>query len=107
LTRHRKKKANLTISRLFNKWYYQGRTFDLAQFLHELQLRKDELRYMHHISQQEYSDTRSGAETYGFGNIEDDLAYISDRYNAAFRLRWLLDVIDRETQNLKDKHGNF
>jgi hypothetical protein len=42
-------------------------------------------------------DDRSGYETYGYDNketIRDRLFYISDRFNATFRLRWLRDGID-------------
>jgi len=39
-------------------------------------------------------DYRVGTETYSYLNketIEADLFYINDRWNCAFRLRWLLD----------------
>lgn len=40
------------------------------------------------------NDYRTGAETYGYENVESQLSYISDRWNCAFRLRWLLDGIN-------------
>ena len=43
-------------------------------------------------------DTRSGYETYGYDDLESiktDLDYISDRFNATFRLRWILDLLDQ------------
>lgn len=43
-------------------------------------------------------DLRSGEETYGYESresIRDNLFYISDRWIAQFRLRWVLDLIDR------------
>jgi len=39
-------------------------------------------------------DLRSGEETYGYNNIKDHLNYISDRFDAEFRLRWLLGLKD-------------
>lgn len=42
-------------------------------------------------------DFRSGYETYGYDsldNIESNLLYISDRFHAAFRLSWLVNVPD-------------
>lgn len=45
------------------------------------------------------ADERSGYETYGYGTLEDikgNLEYISDRYNCAFRLRWLIDLMELE-----------
>ncbi len=41
-------------------------------------------------------DHRPGEETYGYEDEEailDNLMYISDRWCAAFRLRWMLDLI--------------
>jgi hypothetical protein len=43
-------------------------------------------------------DLRSGQETYGYKSDESitcNLQYISDRWRAPFRLRWLLDLIDK------------
>ncbi len=43
-------------------------------------------------------DYRSGEDTYGYkdnDSIENRLMYISDRFNCAFRLRWLLDGIEK------------
>jgi len=47
-------------------------------------------------------DTRSGEETYGYKSDEDilcNLFYISDRWGCAFRVRWILDLIDRYDEN--------
>lgn len=41
-------------------------------------------------------DIRSGNEIYGYFNqvsIDNNLMYISDRWNCVFRLRWLLDGV--------------
>lgn len=41
-------------------------------------------------------DNRTGYETYGYDKqtIRGSLFYISDRFNATFRLRWLKDGIE-------------
>ena len=39
-------------------------------------------------------DYREGHETYGYQDIQHDLRYISDRWNCAFRLKWLIDGIE-------------
>jgi hypothetical protein len=44
-------------------------------------------------------DYRSGFETYGYSNNESilsNLEYISDRWQAAFRLRWLINLVDKD-----------
>lgn len=41
-------------------------------------------------------DNRSGKETYGYKNIQNDMDYISDRWNCSFRLKWLIDGIEGE-----------
>ena len=43
-------------------------------------------------------DWRTGDETYGYKSDEailGDLLYISDRWRAAFRIKWMIDLIDR------------
>jgi hypothetical protein len=42
-------------------------------------------------------DYRSGSDTYGYENLESiqgSLLYISDRWKACFRVRWLIDLIN-------------
>lgn len=44
-----------------------------------------------------HRDYRSGEETYGYASLEDievSLFYISDRWRAPFRMRWLIDMIN-------------
>jgi len=44
-------------------------------------------------------DYRSGKDTYGYENLESiqgSLFYISDRWKACFRVRWLIDLINPE-----------
>ncbi len=55
------------------------------------------LHIMYKKAMKDYPDNRVGSETYGYKDdesIKGDLSYISDRWNCAFRLRWLLDLID-------------
>lgn len=43
-----------------------------------------------------WGDRRSGEETYGYKdeeNIRGNLGYISDRWNCAFRIRWIIDGV--------------
>jgi len=39
-------------------------------------------------------DYRNGFETYKYESIFINLVYISDRYNCAFRLNWLIGLLD-------------
>jgi len=42
----------------------------------------------------EENDFRCGEDTYGYKSIEsikDNMIYISDRWKAAFRIKWLID----------------
>ena len=60
-----------------------------------------QLRHWHLIQEQDF---RSGHETYGYKSLEDietNLIYISDRFHAAFRLSWLVNVPE-EVDKLKD-----
>jgi hypothetical protein len=44
-------------------------------------------------------DYRTGDQTYGYADeyrIEYDMWYISDRWNCAFRLKWLMDGLSSE-----------
>lgn len=44
----------------------------------------------------EEDDYRPGAEVYGYEtkeSIHNNMMYISDRWNCAYRLRWLLDGV--------------
>lgn len=43
-------------------------------------------------------DWRGGEETYGYGDrekTEDTLNYISDRWRCAFRIRWIIDGLEK------------
>ena len=48
-------------------------------------------------------DERSPLDTYGYKSEEDissDLFYISDRFNAQFRLDWVLGLLDKNLNKL-------
>lgn len=52
----------------------------------------------------EFVDLRSGVETYGYKSEDDIVAnmeYISDRWQAAFRIKWLIDFIDLPQEELE------
>ena len=55
--------------------------------------------YYEYILLHREKDYRSGIETYGYENeysILFNLEYISDRWSVAFRLRWLINLVDRD-----------
>jgi hypothetical protein len=50
------------------------------------------------------ADWRTGAETYGYHTeeqIKGDMDYISDRWRASFRIKWLIDFIDLPQEELQ------
>jgi ribosomal protein L19E len=60
------------------------------------------LKSYHQITEKDY---RSGYETYGYETIEDiqlNLQYISDRFHAAFRLSWLVNVPEEVDKLIKN-----
>lgn len=61
----------------------------LKEVQHFLESQLAELR-----SQGFEPDFRRGTDTYGYGSIEGDLEYISDRWNCEFRIQWLLDGLN-------------
>ena len=46
------------------------------------------------------NDYRLGNDTYGYeeSNILGNLSYLSDRWNAAFRIAWLLGLVNEDYQ---------
>jgi hypothetical protein len=55
------------------------------------------------LEREEYCDTRSGYEYQGYRSqeqVKSDFYYISDRYNCAVRLRWLLDLIKADKKGI-------
>ncbi len=54
----------------------------------------DTLKKVYFRFMTEEGDFRSGYETYGYSNNQDNMEYISDRWHCAFRLKWLIDGIE-------------
>lgn len=53
--------------------------------------------YENEMLASEDCDYRSGQDTYGYesaDSIRGSLAYISDRWRACFRVRWLIELIN-------------
>lgn len=48
--------------------------------------------YFHFMTEE--GDFRSGYETYGYSNNQDNMEYISDRWKCAFRVKWIIDGIE-------------
>lgn len=60
---------------------------------------KRELETLYTKYSKQDNDYRSGRETYGYGSeelIQNTVHYISDRYETAFRIRWILDLLELE-----------
>jgi hypothetical protein len=56
-----------------------------------------ELKRIYPKYAKENGDYRTGHQTYGYDDLEKirwNLFYISDRWNCAFRIRWLIDGIE-------------
>lgn len=50
------------------------------------------------------ADLRTGAETYGYRTeeqVKSDMIYISDRWQASFRIKWLIDFINLPQEELE------
>lgn len=54
----------------------------------------DKLKVVYNELLSEEYDNRSGYETYGYNNVQEDMDYISDRWKCAFRVRWMIDGIE-------------
>ena len=73
----------------------------MSEIIGRLKTVEPELIRLHDRAQREYPDDRPGEETYGYkdeASIKSNLEYISDRWNCAFRIRWILDLIKKETK---------
>ena len=63
---------------------------------------KKYLEYLYKLNITSEKDFRTGDESYGYRNqeyIEERMSYISDRWNCAFRIKWILDLLDRTEEN--------
>ena len=89
--RHEKK-----ISKVMESFYEQKDSLEEA--LDILRPIKSMLEDAYEDSLKVDNDKRSGEETYGYKDEESILSnlwYISDRWGASFRIRWMLDLIER------------
>ena len=91
----------LIANHLFNDFFYTG---DLNQTCEKITLYTPIIeKLIEYYNDTEYTDYRTGYETYGYHSIErieSRLNYISDRFCVAFRLNWLLNV-PKEVQRLQ------
>jgi hypothetical protein len=73
---------------------------------------KNHLPYLKELRQdcwKKEGDYRNGFETYGYNNVAEiysNIEYISDRYNCAFRLNWLIGLIDPSDEQHSDQWEN-
>lgn len=86
------KKAKKIIGDLMDD-YLKGR-YSSNTMLILLDNEMESLKKLRVAAKRREQDNRSGAETYGFESWEDDLEYISDRWNCQFRIQWLIDLIE-------------
>ncbi len=73
----------------------------MREIIDRLKTIEPELVKLYNESCREYPDERPGEETYGYKDeesIRGNLEYISDRWNCAFRIKWILDLIKKETK---------
>lgn len=93
------------IRKIFESHYFspkKDRTFD--ELLEELQQNKKYLMYLYKLHCASEKDFRTGEESYGYNTqeyIEERMSYISDRWNCAFRIRWILDLLDLNKKEIK------
>ena len=92
------KNAKKKIDKIFDG--YLNKEYDIYRTAVKLDYARPELHKMLKIASKHDDDSRSGQETYGFRHWETDLEYISDRWNARFRIQWMIDLIDY----LKEKY---
>ena len=86
---------------LWNRFLVQKRlkNLTLKQIQTELSKIKPALEQLYDKALYVDNDYRTGEETYGYNSIEDikeRLDYISDRWHCSFRLRWLLDLLEKD-----------
>ena len=90
--------AYVQIRKIFESYYFvpkKDRTF--TELLEDLNQNKKYLLYLYKLQCTSEKDFRTGEESYGYSNqeyIEERMSYISDRWNCAFRIRWILDLLE-------------
>ena len=93
-------RSYVEIRKIFDNFYFTpNKDWSFDELIDELRENKKYLEYLYNIQQQQEKDSRTGEESYGYSDqeyIEERMSYISDRWNCAFRIRWILDLLDRE-----------
>lgn len=101
----REQKAWVTIHKMFDKHFFtNGHKFNEEDFFKDLIACKKYFVIMYKIALASEKDFRTGYETYGYKddeNIMDNICYINSKWNCAFRIRWILDLIDIKTGVVK------
>lgn len=85
---------DLVERKIFHNYLEEG-VFDLDSICRAIEKYEGPLLRLTTYYQAEEGDYRHGYITYGYKtieSIENNLKYISDRWRAAFRLMWLLNV---------------
>lgn len=86
----RPERLNYEMEKAFDVWYQTGSVESFRKLL-------PELKRVYKKYARCNNDYRSGIETYGYGSRYDilcNMRYISDRWKASFRLRWLIDGLE-------------
>ncbi len=83
------------IGDIFKKHYKNG-AVDYERLICDLRDIKGVLMEFHGICALDEDDNRSGEETYGFDGWKNQLDYISYKWGCQFRIRWILDLLNKE-----------
>lgn len=94
------KKAKKVIGDLMDD-FIKGR-YSSQTMLILLDKEMESLKKLRVTAKRKEQDNRSGAETYGFDNWEDDLMNISDKWNCQFRIQWMIDLIKLKKGDIRD-----
>ena len=84
----------LIANKIFDDYSYN---YNFEQFLERLEKYKGVVNAQINYLNSTYPDNRSGLDTYGYNDkirIQGNLEYISDRFNAVFRLRWMAGILE-------------
>lgn len=94
--------ARYKVYRVFDKHYFERERdieFDFIKLMKDLYDIRKYLVICYKETLAYDKDFRTGEESYGYTkeecNIRERMSYISDRWNCSFRIRWILDLIDR------------
>jgi len=78
----------------------------LKEVVKEIKNIQPELEQQYKAALRSYYDPRGGNETYGYQHTESiigTLGYISDRWNCAFRIKWLLDLLEQDLERIPNE----